>query len=80
MLWIFPAEAGELSYLQLEGVSRSDTAHEDPTISTLLNMLEADIRAGRNINAVPQDLAKTMLANAGHGRGLDEDIEGEVEL
>lgn len=61
-------------------VSPTDTAHADPTISTLLNLLEADIRAGRNINALPQELAKTMLANAGRGFGLDEDIKGEVEL
>lgn len=62
---IFPAEAGEFSSLgKLAGL---------PDCLLI-------IRAGRNINAVPHDLAKTMLANAGHGRGLDEDIEGEVEL
>jgi antitoxin PrlF len=27
--------------------------------------LEADIRSGRNITALPEDLAQTLLANAG---------------
>ncbi|CAG8868498.1 hypothetical protein PS627_03055 [Pseudomonas fluorescens] len=61
-------------------VSRTVTAHEDPAISALLSSLEADIRAGRNINSLPQDLAQTMLASAGHGISLDEDIEGKIAL
>lgn len=47
------------------GASHADWAHIDPAIITLLNLLKADIRAGRNINALPQDLARTMQANAG---------------
>jgi len=43
-------------------------------------LLEADIRTGRNISALPQDLAQTMLANARHSVHLDSDIEGEVAL
>ena len=61
-------------------VSRADAPHEDPAIGAFLSLLEADIRAGRNVEALPRDLAQTMLANAGHDVDLDQDIEGEVEL
>lgn len=61
-------------------VSRAETVHEDPAISAFLRLLETDIRDGQNINVLPQDLAQTMLANAGHRVNLDEDIEDEVAL
>jgi antitoxin PrlF len=61
-------------------VSRADAPHEDPAIGAFLNLLEADIRAGRNLETLPKDLAQAMLANVGHAVNLDEDIEGEVEL
>ncbi|MDD1964462.1 type II toxin-antitoxin system PrlF family antitoxin [Pseudomonas putida] len=61
-------------------VTRADAPHEDPAIGAFLSLLEADIRAGRNVEALPRDLAHTMLANAGHDVDLDQDIEGEVEL
>lgn len=61
-------------------VTRANAPHRDPAIGAFLSLLEADIRAGRNIEALPKDLALTMLANAGHEVNLDEDIEGEVEL
>ena len=61
-------------------VSRADAEHEDPAIGAFLNLLEADIRAGRHVLSLPNDLALTLLANAGHAVDLDEDIEGEVAL
>lgn len=61
-------------------VSRADAEHEDPAIGAFLELLEADIRAGRHIQALPEDLARAMLANAGRAVNLDEDIEGDVAL
>lgn len=70
----FDVRAGEVV------VSRVDTVHEDPAIGAFLALLEADIRSGRNITALPEDLTQTMLANAGHSVNLDEEIDGEVAL
>ena len=61
-------------------VTRADADHEDPAIGALLSLLEADIRAGRNVQALPQDLAQAMLATAGHAVDLREDIDGDVAL
>ena len=61
-------------------VTRALANHEDPAIGAFLGLLEADIRAGRNVQALPEDLARAMLANAGHAVDLDHDIEGEVAL
>lgn len=61
-------------------VNRVETTHEDPAINAFLGLLEADIRGGRNLNTLPEDLAQTMLANAKHSVNLDEDIDGEVAL
>jgi len=60
-------------------VTRAD-AHEDPAIGAFLGLLEADIRAGRHLQSLPEDLALAMLANIGQAVNLDEDIEGEVAL
>jgi antitoxin PrlF len=62
-------------------VTRADEAeHEDPAIEAFLGVLERDIRAGRHIHALPEEIAKAMLANAGHAVNLDEPIDGEVAL
>ena len=61
-------------------VSRADAEHEDPAIGAFLGLLEADIRAGRHVQALPNDLALSLLANAGHAVNLDEDIDGDVAL
>ena len=58
-------------------VSRVETTHEDPAIGAFLGLLEADIRSGRNLTTLPEDLAQTMLANANHSINLDEEIDGE---
>ncbi|TMQ74474.1 type II toxin-antitoxin system PrlF family antitoxin [Candidatus Accumulibacter phosphatis] len=61
-------------------VTRAEAAHEDPAIGAFLGLLEGDIRAGRHVQFLPEDLARAMLANAGHAVDLDESIEGEVAL
>lgn len=59
-------------------VSRAGAEHQDPAIGAFLTLLAQDIEAGRNIRALPEDLARTMLAEAGHGP--DEEIDGDVAL
>ena len=61
-------------------VTRAEAAHEDPAIGAFLGLLEGDIRAGRHVQFLPEDLARAMLANAGHAVDLDESIEGQVAL
>jgi antitoxin PrlF len=61
-------------------VTRAEAEHEDPAIGAFLGLLEADIRAGRHLQSLPEDLARAMLANAGHAVNLDEEIDGEVAL
>ncbi|HDS1679338.1 TPA: type II toxin-antitoxin system PrlF family antitoxin [Pseudomonas putida] len=61
-------------------VSRVETTHEDPAIGAFLGLLEADIRSGRNLTTLPEDLAQAMFANANHSVNLDEDIDGEVAI
>ena len=61
-------------------VSRVDAEHEDPAIGAFLQLLEIDMRSGRHLQPLPEDLAQSLLANAGYAVQLDEDIEGEVEL
>lgn len=61
-------------------VTRADADHQDPVIEAFLGLLVADIRAGRHVQCLPDDLARAMLAHAGHTVDLDEDIDGEVAL
>lgn len=42
-------------------VSRVEAAHEDPAIGAFLSLLEADIRAGRNLRTLSPDLAEVLL-------------------
>ena len=60
-------------------VTRADAGHEDPAIGAFLSLLTRDIEAGRHVRGLPEDLARTMLAHAGHhvalGDGFDEDVE-----
>ena len=74
---------GKVAFDLREGevvVTRADAEHEDPAIGAFLRLLEADIRAGRHVQSLPEELARSVLANAGHLMNLDEDIEGEVAL
>ncbi len=61
-------------------VTRVDAEHEDPAIGAFLSLLARDIEAGRNVQGLPEDLARAMLEHAGHGVNLDEEIDGKVEL
>ena len=61
-------------------VTRADAEHEDPAIGAFLHVLEQDIRQGKHVGNLPDDLAQAMLANLGHPVDLDENIEGEVAL
>lgn len=61
-------------------VTRAEAEHEDPAIGAFLELLEADIRDGRNVRVLPEDLAQAMLANVSRANDLDEPIEGEVAL
>lgn len=61
-------------------VTRADAEHEDPAIGAFLRLLEADLRAGRHLQSLPEELAQALLVNAGHGVDLDEEIDGDVAL
>ncbi|MDE0307083.1 MAG: type II toxin-antitoxin system PrlF family antitoxin [Albidovulum sp.] len=61
-------------------VSRVDAEHEDPAIGSFLDLLAGDIRAGRHVRAMPDDLASDMLEQARREAGLDDDIDGDVAL
>jgi antitoxin PrlF len=73
---------GKVAFELREGevvVTRAGTGHRDPAIAAFLDLLEGDIRKGRNVGTLPPKLARAMLANTGHGTP-DEDIEGDVAL
>ncbi|MDE2912847.1 MAG: type II toxin-antitoxin system PrlF family antitoxin [Paracoccaceae bacterium] len=61
-------------------VSRDEAEHEDPAIGAFLDLLAGDVRAGRNVRAMPDDLARDMLEHAGREAGPDEDIDDDVAL
>lgn len=61
-------------------VTRACDDHADPAIGAFLGLLEADVRNGRSIRDLPEDLAQAMLENAGLCEDLDESIEGDVSL
>ncbi len=61
-------------------VSRADAVHEDPAIGAFLELLTSDIQAGRHVQAIPDDLARSMLEHARREAGPDEDIDGDVDL
>lgn len=61
-------------------VSRAEAEHEDPAIGAFLDLLAGDVRAGRHVRTMPDDLARDMLEHAGREAGPDEDIDGDVAL
>ena len=61
-------------------VSRAEAEHEDPAIGAFLDLLAGDLRAGRHVGAMPDDLARDVLEQARREAGLDEDIDGDVDL
>lgn len=76
--------AGSKVSFELRGdeviVTRADAEHEDPAIGAFLGVLEQDIRQGKHIGGLPEDLAQAMLANLERPVDLNEDVEGEVAL
>lgn len=61
-------------------VTRAESEQEDPAIRAFLGLLEADIRAGRHLRPLPDDLAQAMLIQANRTANVNEDIDGEVAL
>ena len=61
-------------------VSRADAEHEDPAIGAFLDLLSDDIRAGRHVRGLPDDLVEDMLEHARRDVRLDDDIDGDVDL
>ena len=61
-------------------VTRAETEHEDPAIGAFLDLLARDIRAGRHVRDLPEDLARAVCEHAGHGVNPDEEIDGDVAL
>ncbi|MDE0242571.1 MAG: type II toxin-antitoxin system PrlF family antitoxin [bacterium] len=61
-------------------VSRADAEHEDPAIRAFLDLIENEIKAGRGVKEIPDDVAQEMLEHAELDIDLDEPIEGDVDL
>lgn len=61
-------------------VEVAEELHEDPAIGRFLALLEQDIQSGRHIAALPDELARSMLAALGKPANLKEDILGDVAL
>ena len=61
-------------------VTRAKAEHADPAIGSFLALLEADIRQGRNVGSLPDQLARAMLDNLGQDVDLSEEIEGSVDF
>jgi antitoxin PrlF len=61
-------------------VTSAASTHDDPAIGAFLDVLEADIRQGRHIGSLPDDLARAMLESAGRDGDIHEEFEGDVEL
>lgn len=53
---------------------------EGPAIGAFLLRLENDIKSGKHLTFLPDDLAQAMLATLHHAVVLDEEIIGEVAL
>lgn len=54
--------------------------HEDPAIAGFLALLEKDIRNGKRVSAMPDDLARAMIETLKHPVDLYEEIDGDVTL
>ena len=55
-------------------------AHEDPAFGTSLELLDKDVDAGRNVDDIPEDLAKVLTEAGERTAPGDEPIIGDVEL
>ncbi len=62
-------------------VSRAEESyHDDPAIESFLSLLEADIRSGRHLTTLPDNLVQAMVATLAQPADLAADIEGDVAL
>ena len=61
-------------------VTITEPERQHAPIASLLRLLDADIRAGRHLHPLPEELARALLANSIHAVNLDEEIEGDVIL
>lgn len=57
-----------------------DPSHEDPAIGRFLELLETDIRNGRHLSTLPDDLVQAMMATLPKLVDNTADIEGDVAL
>lgn len=60
--------------------ARKEKEHEDPAIGAYLALLEKDIKSGKHLASIPDDLAQAMLGCLHHAVDTDEEISGEVSL
>lgn len=72
--------AFDLCGTQVVVTRAEESRHEDPAIGSFLELLEADIRNGRHLSNLPDDLVQAMLATLPESVDLTTDIEGEVDL
>ena len=61
-------------------VTRADEEHEDPAIGAFLALLEDDIKSGKHLSTLPDNIAQAMLVNLHHPVDLDEEIQGDIAL
>jgi hypothetical protein len=52
----------------------------DAEIGASLRRLEADLQESRKVRALPERLARAMLANRSRAEDFDSEIEGKVVL
>ncbi|MBI5162667.1 MAG: type II toxin-antitoxin system PrlF family antitoxin [Magnetospirillum sp.] len=58
-----------------------EAEHSDPAIGAFLRLITADVAAGRNVGALPDDLLQTLKGVLHEVEvDLDEPIEGDVCL
>jgi hypothetical protein len=50
------------------------------TLHAFLSLIDADVRANRNIKGPPEDLARAMLRNADCPLSIEEEIKGEIAI
>ena len=62
-------------------VTRAESPdHEDPAIGHFLALLEADIRNGRHLSSLPDDLLESMLATLSKTVDPEANIDVDVAL
>lgn len=60
--------------------ARKEKEHEDPAIGAFLALLENDIKSGKHLASMPDDLTQAMLGRLRQPADPDEEIGGEVAL